>query len=248
MAWITKRVIAIKNVHRAFGYILLLTSQAAIVLDGSAFKSFNQQTKCLNLALVLTCVNVGVIVLAIIGCEINLRRLKKTDTPFEAPSNSITREEFEERVAEGEKLVILDNLVIDGADFMGEHPGGKFLLEHCIGKDVSKYFHGGYVLEHSSGITPVTHSNVARIIANGLAVATFNDQYRINQSTSAFALMPREKDCLYYLPASTDYEAFGKHFLISSLSNLRVRRHYTLCQSLREDTYNKYLQAIVGFV
>lgn len=158
--------------------------------------------------MVLTWVNVGAIVLAIIGCEIYLRRLKKTDTPFEAPSNSITREEFEERVAEGEKLVILDNLILEVADFMGEHPGGKFLLEHCIGKDVSKYFHGGYVLEHSSGITPVTHSNIARIIVNGLAVATLNDQvpsftasisekYRINQSTSAFALMPRESDCLY---------------------------------------------------
>lgn len=43
---------------------------------------------------------------------------------------------------------MLDNLVLDVTNFFDEHPGGKFSLEHNIGKDVSKFFHGGYSLEN----------------------------------------------------------------------------------------------------
>ena len=51
-------------------------------------------------------------------------------------------------VGRGQKLVILDQLVLDVSWFLDEHPGGKFSLEANIGRDVSKYFHGGYSLEN----------------------------------------------------------------------------------------------------
>ena len=44
--------------------------------------------------------------------------------------------------------MILDDLVLDVRRFMYEHPGGKFLLQFHIGRDISKYFYGGYVLEN----------------------------------------------------------------------------------------------------
>jgi len=61
-------------------------------------------------------------------------------------------------------LVILDNLVIDVADYMDNHPGGKFLLSHNIGRDVSKFFYGGYSLDGNLINKPKrnTHSNMAR--------------------------------------------------------------------------------------
>ena len=31
------------------------------------------------------------------------------------------------------------------------HPAGTFLLEKNIGRDVSKYFDGGYIMENSGG-------------------------------------------------------------------------------------------------
>ena len=44
--------------------------------------------------------------------------------------------------------MILDDLVLDVSKFMGEHPGGLFSLEHNVGRDVSKFFYGGYSLEN----------------------------------------------------------------------------------------------------
>lgn len=59
----------------------------------------------------------------------------------------ITEEEFEERVKLGEKLVILDDMVLDISTFAYCHPGGDFLINHNIGRDVSKFFYGSYALD-----------------------------------------------------------------------------------------------------
>lgn len=84
--------------------------------------------------------------------------------------------EFEARLRKGEKLVILDDLVLDIAEFARYHPGGKFVIEHTVGTDIAKFFYGGYCLEDNLKPTPSfgwKHSNYARIIANDLAIATF---------------------------------------------------------------------------
>jgi cytochrome b involved in lipid metabolism len=39
-------------------------------------------------------------------------------------------------------------MVLDVSRFMEEHPGGKFSLEHNIGRDISKFFYGAYQLEN----------------------------------------------------------------------------------------------------
>ena len=52
--------------------------------------------------------------------------------------------EFNTRVSQGEKLVILDDLVLDMRPYLYNHPGGAFVIEHNIGRDISKYFYGGY--------------------------------------------------------------------------------------------------------
>ena len=121
--------------------------------------------------------------------------------------------------------------------------------------DVSKFFYGGYVLEHSSKMKPLTHSNIARGIVNGIAVARLNeksmtfsaniaDSDEVNKTTSSFVLKPIGSECKFIAPSSTDYNAFGRHFLVRSFSMLNVRRHYTLCQSLKKDVYAELLKAI----
>jgi cytochrome b involved in lipid metabolism len=87
----------------------------------------------------------------------------------------MTREEFAERVTDGEQLVILDDMVLDVSKFKPNHPGGKFVLEFNVGRDVSKFFYGGYTLENSLGMAPHTHSNIARRIVNTLAIARLED-------------------------------------------------------------------------
>lgn len=63
---------------------------------------------------------------------------------------------------------MIDDMVIDVGGFMGNHPGGKFVIDQNIGRDISKFFYGGYVLEPGSGMKPHAHSNIARKIVNSL--------------------------------------------------------------------------------
>lgn len=103
------------------------------------------------------------------------QRFIRKETPFVEPSQVISREDFNKRVAGGEQLVLLDDLILDIRSFKSSHPGGKFVLQHNIGRDISKFFYGGYQLENSSGLKPYTHSNVARSIINKLVIGRLED-------------------------------------------------------------------------
>ena len=61
----------------------------------------------------------------------------------------MTYEEFDSFIKEGKKLVILDDLVVDTSLFAVNHPGGRFVLDMNVGRDISKFFHGGYSFEPS---------------------------------------------------------------------------------------------------
>ena len=69
-------------------------------------------------------------------------------------------------------------MVLDLSDFMPNHPGGVFVLQQNIGRDISKFFYGGYQLDGNGGkpgsaSTAYAHSNMARKIANQYAVAAY---------------------------------------------------------------------------
>jgi hypothetical protein len=53
---------------------------------------------------------------------------------------------------------------------MNHHPGGKYYIEHNIGRDISKYFYGGYKMENNVWQNPHNHSNIAKRIVNNLIV------------------------------------------------------------------------------
>ena len=103
------------------------------------------------------------------------REAKKTDS-FIKPSCFLTSDEFDQRIQRGSKLVIIDDLVVDVGEFMNDHPGGNYLLKHNIGKDVSKFFYGGYSLDGNVlGVNSVGHfhSNFARKLVNKLTIAKY---------------------------------------------------------------------------
>ena len=89
----------------------------------------------------------------------------------------MSRSEFDKAINRGRKLVIMDELVLDVEKFIDQHPGGRFVLTHNIGKDISKFFYGGYSLEDNlRGGSPAngfTHSTFARKVVNDLAIAHY---------------------------------------------------------------------------
>ena len=72
--------------------------------------------------------------------------------------------------------MLLDGHVLDISKFIGVHPGGKYMLRHNIGRDISKFFYGGYSMEGNLSGKPVAghvHSNYARLIVNDLIVGHY---------------------------------------------------------------------------
>jgi hypothetical protein len=105
----------------------------------------------------------------------------------------ISEQDFEARVKKGEQLCILDDLVLDLSSYAFAHPGGAFMIEYLVGRDVSKFFYGSYALDgnHNDparGTSAHAHSNIARKIANRHAVGalvrkdTQTLQYKIDAS------------------------------------------------------------------
>jgi cytochrome b involved in lipid metabolism len=99
--------------------------------------------------------------------------------------------------------VILDDLVLDVTHFQANHPGGRFSISQNIGRDVSKFFYGGYLLENYQGRKPFTHDNTAKSIVNSLIIAKLNKQSSIrdvkivskdkaNELTDVFVLKSAE--------------------------------------------------------
>lgn len=56
--------------------------------------------------------------------------------------------EFERLIQQGEQLSVLDEYVLDITGLMNSHPGGRFTIENNVGRDISKFFHGGYTMEN----------------------------------------------------------------------------------------------------
>jgi cytochrome b involved in lipid metabolism len=143
--------------------------------------------------------------------------------------NSMTRQEFKYAVYNGAKYVILDSLVLDVEQFMSHHPGGKFVLNHLVGTDISKFFYGGYSLEdNATNVRGHNHSNQAKMIANDIAVAVYEkdievchvqvdqclkDSHQICTDVHLVVLCA-EKPISAFKLLHTDFRILGKHFRV----------------------------------
>lgn len=111
-----------------------------------------------------------VIVWAIFEIVYQVKQRKEEE--FEYPKQFCTMEEFDKYIEQGMQLVILDDLVLNVKNYAPYHPGGKFLIEVNSGRDISKFFYGGYQFENFTGVSLYqAHSNQARKIVNSLVFA-----------------------------------------------------------------------------
>lgn len=92
-------------------------------------------------------ITVPLLLLIVIIFEVNVRVINKIRTlKFEKLKNEniISADEFEEFIKKGRKLAVIDNFVIDYGQYHIYHPGGRFALTKTVGRDISKFFYGGY--------------------------------------------------------------------------------------------------------
>lgn len=94
--------------------------------------------------------------------------------------------------------MILDNLVLDVKGYEIHHPGGRFVMQRNYGRDISKYFYGGYTM--MAGRQPqIVHSIQALAIAKRMIVGYIEKQapvdyvavkcelgHKVNSTSSSF--------------------------------------------------------------
>lgn len=154
-------------------------------------------------------------------------------------------------------LCILDDWVLDVTDFADAHPGGAFMLKGMNGKDISKYFHGGYNIEPTKGGWNNAHSNYARTIVNSLIVAKVQDgecvvaektmsiqsQSNLTSGVSTFVLGNGDKGI-------GNAGQFGQHWLVQMKAEdgklLGEARQYTVSRCMRPEVYKQYLALVEG--
>lgn len=135
------------------------------------------------------------------------------------------------------------------------------MLNHTVGTDISKFFFGGYSLEGNIGkqTRGHNHSSYARLIANDLAINSF--EYDLPIVYNEACLVSPEKSTVHcpdvkivYLQAADktvfrsfypeNQRYFGKHFRVTWGADLSKSRHYTVCNVMEPRLYNAYVRAL----
>ena len=173
MSWNTRTVLAIGKIHKYFGWLVILFSE--FVVCTGIIRHLDKLDE-LHLGWVFTGVSAGLFCLILIVAEINHRLQLRKDVVYAVPAQTMSKSEFSNNIQNGRKLIILDELVLDVELYTDQHPGGRFVLQHNIGRDISKFFYGGYQLEGNLGASPAkgyAHSSYAKRIVNDLAIARY---------------------------------------------------------------------------
>lgn len=131
----SQKVLLVAKCHKFFAYVLIL------VAHYNMYKGVKPHRKWMFWILVV------VLITALAFLEYRQRQKAKGHDPLTLTENLdiISIELFNRSVwREGKDWVILDDLVLDVSEYASRHPGGAFFLKHSRGKDISKYFYGGY--------------------------------------------------------------------------------------------------------
>lgn len=89
----------------------------------------------------------------------------------------MTVQEYNQRIKNRDKLLVLDDLVLDVTNYIFDHPGGPMLIDSNVGRDISKFFYGGYQMENYNGSDGThAHSSTAVSLLNSLAIAVLERQ------------------------------------------------------------------------
>lgn len=162
--WNTRRALQLKRVHMTFGYLILLAGTCAAFFGMYYYRTNPKHPSNFQ----IEWLHIGSYVVVLGFLEFRFRQQMKQEDPFKNGHKIITIEEFENLIVKGEKLVILDDLVLDVSKFYNSHPGGHFSILQNVGRDISKFFYGGYSLENRDKVGEHVHSNDARKAVNSI--------------------------------------------------------------------------------
>ena len=109
----------------------------------------------------------------------------------------------------------MDDLVLNIEEFGWRHPGGSFVIDHNVGRDVSKFFHGGYALSGNSTdpsvkVPRIQHTNYARWIASDLAIGRFvrsSQSFKVTVDKQMTKRVNKDTKTYFFKQLSSDYKS-----------------------------------------
>ena len=157
-----------------------------------------------------------------------------------------TSTEIEEAVEVGDPLVICDNLVLRTNGYEKIHPGGKFVIQKNLGRDIAKFYYGNYALTSGALTKIYTHSARANRILHSMIVGVIEDQHdaifhqtkiyskhTLTDSIGTFTFKTLDgRKVRNYKKWYVDLSMVAKHFTVSSRALPHIRRQYTICQTM----------------
>ena len=127
--WNTRFALRFKKFHKIFAHCVTLLGNLACA-SGIYYYRTNPKHS-FNFA--LEWLSLGFFVFLFLSAEVLYQKYLLAETAFDPEgqfkNKIISIKEFDERVKTGEKLVVLDDYVLDVKSFLNEHPGAKFSIE-----------------------------------------------------------------------------------------------------------------------
>jgi cytochrome b involved in lipid metabolism len=218
----TQTIIALRTIHRLLAFGFWAFSMATIT-TGMLYYKNNFATNTDDYKY-FPWLSLGIMGFIVLTNESYFQWIKRKEDPFVTNKTlkNMKQEAFHDMVAKGQKLVILDNMVLDVASFVYKHPGGAYLLEYNLGGDISKFFYGSYALDGNSNDPKAktqkhAHSNIARKTANRLAIGILSSRpYFSGDFHSAETRFTIDKTKTW------DVNGFTKSFVFDSITNKRL--------------------------
>ena len=150
----TEKITMIGKVHRIAGYFMLFGGNLVCALGTTnyivLFMGRSDLIYLGPLSFGIFCTTV--LISEIIYRKVSGRSFMKLSTP-EAGTKIRNKtikfyspRRLDRAIADGQHLVVLDNLILALNGYEKLHPGGKFLITKNYGRDISKFFYGGYVM------------------------------------------------------------------------------------------------------
>lgn len=242
------RAIRLAFYHRWFGYLMLLFGNATCMAGviNYVMKQIKQDKYLSIITLTLP-----LFLLIVTFFEVRHRLYSSTgELDFSKVKCDVSMNitEFHEWIKSGKRLVVLDNLVLDLGRFSMIHPGGKFALERTIGRDLSKFFYGGFhILSELGSQPPHAHSIKALEIAKGMVVAKVAGEEssakkvvcriakktKNNSNTHTFCFETLDKQPHHsFSHFFLDHNNMGRHYLLNASSDPTTSRQYTICNTM----------------
>ena len=148
---------------------------------------------------------------------------------------------------DGRALVIMNELVLDMDGYIGYHPGGRFVLERNIGRDISKFYCGSYSILEDNSIKMHNHGKQADWQVYQMIIGHCSGQLKgaethlvkkvtqalANETTGTFRLDTVSKDSKHqYRDYYSDLSNIGLYYVIYEKNNPTKKRQYTICNAL----------------